>query len=231
MNTNTETLIALSSNGTEVHSHHEAHPHRIDIAKEVIGKMTIPAAPADPSDRSQTRHAETVDLGREIGINHLVEVSPEDEVIYVYRGDRTWETPMVFKPGTLETRACAVCFWAEEKWILWTLFEGADGEGLPEPGCDRYNNGTPEFQKACDEFWATHAIAIDVPIYTSVLDTAYGQYEKHFTDKTRAENENKADSETLRTKGYDVDNWVEDYSDYDDFEDDHRKERDENMAN
>ena len=209
MNTSIETCIALSSNGTEVHSHPEAHPHRLDIAKEVIGKMTIPVSPADPSDRSQTRHVETIDLNREIGINHLVEVSPEDEVIYVYRGDRKWETPMVRKPGTPETRACAVCFWADEKWVLWTLFEGADGEGLPEPGCDRYNNGTDEFKKACDEFWKTHAIAIDVPIYISILDTEYGKYGKMFTDQTRAKEANNEDADKLRNKGYVVTNWIE----------------------
>lgn len=231
MNTSIDTIIALSSNGTEVHSHPEAHPHRLDIAAEVIGKMTIPTVPIDPSDRSQTRHAETIDLGREIGINHLVEVSPEDEVIHVYRGDRAWDTPMVFKPGTPETRACAVCFWADEKWILWTLFEGADGEGLPEPGCDRYKNGTPEFQKACDEYWETHAIAIDVPIFRSVFWFGGDFWEKFYTDENRAREENKRDTLHLMKRfGEDIESWVEPFPKYNDLTDDHRKEKYENMA-
>ena len=149
-------IIAYTKNGVPVFSHDEAHPHRMDLAEESIGMLTVPETPADPADRSQTRHCEVLDMGRVIGKNHLVETDEDDAVFFAKRDDRPYPSRMVLKETADETRLTVVLFYAEGKWILWTNYEGEDG--LPEVGCDRYNNGTPEFQQKCREFWATHAL-------------------------------------------------------------------------
>lgn len=150
-------VIAISSNGTKVFHHPEAHPHRPDLAVEAIAKMEIPERPSDPTDRAQTRVAATIDLGRKIGVNHLVETDEYDTVVWLDRG-RGYKSRMVLKEAKDETKVTSVCFWDAENgvWILWTNFEG--DEGLPEPGCDRYNNACAEFKAQCDAFWSTHAL-------------------------------------------------------------------------
>lgn len=149
--------IFTSANNTKVFTHPEAHPHRLDLAAEVIGKMFVPVTPADPSDRNQTRICQTIDLGRTIGQNHLVEIN-ENDLTFMWDRGRGYESRMVLKGTEDETRITTVLFWDGDnnKWILWTNFEGV--EGLPEPGCDRYNNAPEEFKKKCQEFWATHAL-------------------------------------------------------------------------
>lgn len=157
---NTIEIIALSSNGTPVYSHPEAHPHRIDLAAEAIKKMVVPAAPADPTDRSQTRHCEVIDFGRIIGKNHLVKFDPfEDDDAEMIRGNRSWFSHMVLKEAADETRLTSVLFWNAENscWVLWTNYEGED-TGYPEPGSDRYNNAPEEFKAQCKKFWETHGL-------------------------------------------------------------------------
>jgi len=149
--------IFKSLNGTNVFAIEEAHPHRLDIAGEAIAKMVVPVAPADPSDRNQTRICETLDLGRVIGKNHLVEVDDNDLTFMWDRG-RGYESHMALKETEDETRITTVLFWdaGNTRWVLWTNFEGV--EGLPEPGSDRYNKGSDEFKALCREFWRTHAL-------------------------------------------------------------------------
>lgn len=150
-------IIGYSANSTPIYTHPDAHPHRLDLAAEAIAKMVIPTQPADPTDRSQTRVAATIDLGREIGKNHLVETDEYDTIIMFDRG-RGYPSRMVLKEAEPETRITSVCFWDSDNsvWVLWTNFEGE--EGLPEPGCDRYNRAPESFKKECDEFWNNHAL-------------------------------------------------------------------------
>lgn len=150
-------IIGYSANSTPIYTHPDAHPHRLDLAAEAIAKMVIPEQPADPTDRTQTRVAATIDLGRKIGVNHLVETDEHDTIVMFDRG-RGYPSRMVLKETEPETRITSVCFWDTENsvWVLWTNFEGE--EGLPEPGCDRYNRASESFKRECDEFWAHHAL-------------------------------------------------------------------------
>lgn len=149
--------IFKSLNGTNIFAIEEAHPHRIDLSAEAIAKMVVPTAPADPADRNQTRVCETVDLGRVIGQNHLVEIN-EDDLTFMWDRGRGYESHMVLKETEDETRLTTVLFWDanNSRWVLWTNFEGV--EGFPEPGSDRYNKGSDEFKALCREFWKTHAL-------------------------------------------------------------------------
>ena len=149
--------IFKSLNGTNVFAIEDAHPHRIDLAAEAVAKMVVPTAPVDPSDCNQTRICETIDLGKVIGKNHLVEVN-DDDLTFMWDRGRGYESHMVIKDAEDETRLTTVLFWDfdNNKWVLWTNFEGI--EGLPEPGCDRYNKATEEFKAMCRAFWRTHAL-------------------------------------------------------------------------
>lgn len=171
-------IIGLTSNGTTIFAHHEAHPHRPDLAAEAISKMVVPSEPADPTDRSQTRYCETIDLGRKIGKNHLIELRPGDATTMFKRGDRNYESRIaIFRKATPETRITSVCFWdAEENhWVLYTNFEGE--EGLPEPGCDRYNEMPEEKQDECDKFWDTHALVLEGKEKEQMIKTLIKQYQ------------------------------------------------------
>lgn len=153
-------IIAFTANMTPVYTHPEAHPHRPDIAAEAIEKMVVPAEPEDKNDRAKTRHCETIDMGRKIGKNHLVKVTWNDETTMYKRGDRNYESRIaLFKRASAETRLTSVLFYVDNKWVLFTNFEGE--QGLPEPGCDRYNKMTKEEKNKCDEFWQNHALVLE----------------------------------------------------------------------
>ena len=171
-------IIGITSNGTIVFAHPEAHPHRLDLAAEAISKMVIPSGPADPTDRAQTRHCETIDLGRKIGKNHLVELQPGDATTMFERGDRGYKSHIaIFRKATPETKITSVCIWDGEKehWVLWTNFEGE--EGLPEPDCERYNQMSEEEQYECDKFWDTHALVLEGKEKEQMIKTLIKEYQ------------------------------------------------------
>lgn len=160
MNTNVETLIARTSNGTPVYSHPEAHPHRLDLAAEGISKMVIPAAPADPADRSQTRHCEVVDFGRAIGVNHRTELKEDMRTFYMIREGHDYPSLMTIDGmPTIETRTTNVCFWDADNscWVFWTNHEGAE-DPYPEPGSDRFNHLPEKEKKKAIAWHHTHPL-------------------------------------------------------------------------
>ena len=69
---------------------------------------------------------------------------------------RGYESQMTLEETEPETKVTSVCFWNNEEnhWVLWTNFEGY--EGLPEPGCDRYNKASNEFKSRCRNFWTNY---------------------------------------------------------------------------
>lgn len=153
-------IIAITANGTQVFSHPEAHPHRMDLAVEAISKMVIPVSPSDPSDRNQTRHCEVIDLGRMIGVNHRTELAPGMRTFLMNRGDRDYPSVMtVDATPAPETRLTMVCFWLAEEnhWVLFTNFEGTD-DPWPEPGTVRFQRMSEEQQAAATEWHATHPL-------------------------------------------------------------------------
>jgi len=149
-----EDVVGISANGTPVFSDPGTHPHRPELAAEAIAKMVIPATPADPTDRNQTRHAETVDLGRQIGLNHRIKRTPDMKCFMMRRADdkgklRDWFSIMTLEgEAKPETKITSVCFWDSKnnRWVLWTNHEGEE-DLWPEPGTARFNHLSPEEQE------------------------------------------------------------------------------------
>lgn len=135
-----DTVFAYSSNGTPVYNE-GGHPHfDNEIAIEAINHMVIPAVPADPEDRNQTRVCETYDFGRVIGVNHRVEKNRNDIIFLLDRGieePRGYQSWMVLKPCAEETKLTTVVVWFNEHWVLLTNHEGEE-DLYPEPGTKRY---------------------------------------------------------------------------------------------
>lgn len=125
-----------------------SHSHRPDLNEEVIGKVAI-------NDRPVI--GEVVDMGRVIGLDHLVESHPDDDLFLFDRG-RGYESPMVLNrpPEPTQKVTVVICKGSEEdgeyngKYILITLFEGEPG--MPEPFGEYLGD------EACEAFWETHVL-------------------------------------------------------------------------
>ena len=155
--------ITVSANGIEVFSHPAGHPHRSDLLAETISKITL--------KEGETFHRETINLGRVIGKDHLVETCNEDYIVYLRRGNRPGETRMVLKEAADTSYVTIILCVARKdeetpdelvgKWVVVTLFEGQPGEREPWDNSfidkDINNNIMNAYLKA-EAFWATHAL-------------------------------------------------------------------------
>ena len=145
-------MIGTSKNGIAVYAHPESHSHRPDLNKEVISKISLP--------ENGSFHRETVNLGRVIGVDHLVETSAENKIVMFQRGNRPGLSRMVIDKSPDETSLVTVvlCVATDPdelagKWVLVTLFEGNPGEREP------FDQSLTEEGKAKSEaFWAFHAL-------------------------------------------------------------------------
>lgn len=163
MNTNIEMMkLGESKNGVTVYQHPTSHVH-IDktLVTEVISKLTIEGG----------YHFETVDMGRVIGNDHLIETSENTPVFYAVRPYsyeplklRNGESRMTWnnaKPTPYITIGLCVDTDPDElqgKWCIFTVFEGKPGE--KEPWDRAFEDGkNPEGLKKAEEFWANHALS------------------------------------------------------------------------
>lgn len=153
-------LIGYTSNWTPVFSDASAHVHRMDLTQEAIGMMNIPFAPADPTDRSQTRHCEVLDFGRPIGANHRTELKPGMSTFYMVRDKHDYPSLMtVDATPTPETRLTNVCFWDANNsvWVYYTNHEGVE-DPWPEPGTVRFQRLSEEDQKKAAAWHAANPL-------------------------------------------------------------------------
>ena len=143
-------VIGRTASGEFIYRHPDSHSHRPDLDAEAIASVIIP--------EGSSFHRQAVDIGRTIGVDHLVETTEEDEIVYIRRGSRSGESRMVLNRSPKETTKVFVvlCKNNDEadplfgEWCLVTLFEGEPG--LPEPWS---RGGDTEEAKA---FWANHAL-------------------------------------------------------------------------
>ena len=153
-------IIGVSKNGFEVFEHPESHSHKPDLNAEVISKIILP--------EGETFYRNTIDMGKVIGKDHLVETKKNDVIVHLRRGNRPGRSRMVLKPADNTSKVTVilcVCNEPEDnpasalngKWVLVTLFEGKQGER--EPFDRAFADGkNPEGLKKAEEFWATHAL-------------------------------------------------------------------------
>jgi hypothetical protein len=157
-------LFGVSKNGIEVFAHPAGHPHREDLVEEALSLVELPT--------DNTFCLKTVDFGRVIGVNHLVETTENDTICYLRRGNRPGESRMVLnrKPEetSLVTVICCVCRKDKDtpdelvgKWVVVTLFEGTPGEKEPFDNAftekDIDDRAMIGYLKA-EAFWRTHAL-------------------------------------------------------------------------
>ena len=160
-------FTAFSANGTPVYEGDPqwCHPHCPELAVEGITNMTIPERPADPTDRNQTKVADTLDCGRIIGVCHLVEVGDNYD-FYIERGNRPYKSHMVLAEPSETTLLASVVIWDADNdcWVLLTNYEGS-AESIPEPGCQAFELGTPEQQAEWAAYWKKMGLIPDDETY------------------------------------------------------------------
>lgn len=147
-------IFGTTKDGIQVFSHPEGHPHREDLLEETIAKIEINGAPFI---------RETVDLGRVIGKDHLVETDKNSVIVYRRRGNRAGLSRMVLnKPADDTTKVTIVMCQCDDtepeyagKYVVVTLFEGNPGEREP---WDASIQNNPDALARSKAFWACHAL-------------------------------------------------------------------------
>ena len=174
-------VLGTAANNIKVYRHPESHSHRADLNTEVIGKITLP--------ENDTFFRTTIDMGRVIGKDHLIETHTGDQIVYLQRGNRPGLSRMVLNrvPDNTQFVTAIFCVCREEpgtpdelvgKWILVTLFEGKPGEREPFDRAFASADKDPETAKALAKawaFWATHAL---VPTDEELAQIKNGEAEK-----------------------------------------------------
>ena len=171
--------IAVSANGTPVYSHPESHSHRPDLNAEVISKIVLP--------EDNTFYRNTIDIGRVVGKDHLVETDKDDIIVYLRRGNRPGESRMVLKPADDTSFVTIIACVAQEgddtpaelvgKWVLVTLFEGKQGER--EPFDKAFADGkNPEGLEKAEEFWETHALVPTEEELKQIIEKEYAYLDR-----------------------------------------------------
>ena len=180
-NINTIAPIAISANGIEIYprANGELHYHREDLHVEALAKITLP-------ENSGFLRI-TIDMGHIIGVDHLVETTSDDTIVYLKRGNRNGLSRMVLNRKAEETRfvTAILCVntdpedpdflpGTEGKWVLATLFEGDPGEKETFDRAFAKADSDPEVAKVLAKawaFWAKHAL---VPTEKELQDIKKG---------------------------------------------------------
>lgn len=146
-------LLGHTRDGSAVYAVDQSHCHRPDLAAEALARVIVP----DAADFV----LQTVDMGRVIGVDHLLTTQPGDPIVFMRRGDRPYPSRMVLKEAA-PTSLVTVILCREDapgelhgELILATLYEGQPAEReVGDPSLT-----TPEAIARSEDFWATHALA------------------------------------------------------------------------
>lgn len=206
---NTINPIAISANNIEIFARAEGdkHYHRPDLHIEALKKIELPI-------NGGFKFA-VIDMGHIIGVDHLVETTPEDTIIYLKRGNRSGFSRMVLNRKADETQFVTAILCkntdpadpdflpgTEGKWVLVTLFEGNPGEKEPWDRAFTKSDENPEVAKALAKswaFWANHAL---VPTPEELADIRKGYaVPLQFIEKNWVETNEFADPEKANNGG------------------------------
>lgn len=162
-------ILGITKDGITIYQHATAsHSHRPDLDAEAISKIEI-------NNRGFIR--ETIDMGRIIGVDHLVEVGTQEVCAYLRRGNRPGESKMVLTKEAQPTSFVTIIICQDRdpgetqgKYCLVTLFEGQPGEREP---FDTNIQNNPEALKASQDFWAHHALVPTNEERKQIFDNKY----------------------------------------------------------
>lgn len=143
--------IAITADGIEIYMHPQiSKSDRPDLDVETIERTRIDGRPYV---------RETVDLGRTVGFERIVETNDSDVAIYARRGSNFYPSDVVLGRKPIPTSKVSIALRrlgpesGEEwngKYVLIALFEGTSV--MPEP------IGRNAKDAECVAFWKTHAI-------------------------------------------------------------------------
>ena len=156
------TFIGTCQNGKKIFDRPFSRWHE-DVSKDVLLEALLKLAPHG------LFHKEVIDMKYIIGKSHCVEVTKDDDIVYVIRKMKNGPTPMVRNKAPDDSSLLTILLKqiGLEKYILISTYIG---EGEPEPwDFHFYNQSTwrkkrnfdqEEYQKSVD-FWNTHALVYD----------------------------------------------------------------------
>lgn len=147
-------VLGTTADGVNVYRHPDGHPHREDLLAETIAKIDTAGAPFI---------RQTIDLGRVIGKDHLVETNRNSQIVYRKRGNRAGLSRMVLNQKADDTQHVTIvmCKCNDDepefagKYVVVTLFEGKPGEREP---WDKSVKDNPVALARAQAFWSTHAL-------------------------------------------------------------------------
>lgn len=156
------TFIGTCKNGKKVFDRPFTHWHSnvtTDILVEALSKL----APNGPF------YKEVPDMERIIGKNHCVEVTKDDDIVYVIRKNRKGPTPMVKNRTPVDCSLLTIVL-KQIKTEDYLLISSYIGEGKPEPWDSNFYdqftwekkaNLDEDLYQKCIRFWNTHALVYD----------------------------------------------------------------------
>ena len=147
-------FLGTTRDGKRVYLRPDSHFHGEDGITYKTLEEAIPYIETNDQDRVVSQ----VEFERPIGIDKCVEVSPEDEVMMVYRKGRAGQTPMVKNREPEESNLLQVMLKKNEaapsEYALVTTFVG---KSAPKEPWDPSLESEAEKQESLN-FWNTHAL-------------------------------------------------------------------------
>lgn len=157
------TFITTCQNGKKVFDRPFTHCHKDvkeDVLVEALSKLTL----------NDIFHKEVIDMGYIIGKDSCVEITKDDDIVYVIRKGRNGPTPMVKNRVPIDSSFLTILLKRIElgDYVLISSYIGKVSE--PEPwDSNFYNQFTwekkvdldKEWYQKCIDFWNTHALIYD----------------------------------------------------------------------
>lgn len=147
-------FLGTTKDGKSVYDRPDSHFHpEGGLTKEILA-----SAISVISTDNQIVKGETVKFNGIVGKNNCVEVGPEDEIVMVYRTNRSGQTPMVKnrEPSDCDT-VHVILLKNEENENEYCMLTAFIGESTPKEPWDPYIKSEEERTES-EKFWKTHAL-------------------------------------------------------------------------
>jgi hypothetical protein len=151
-------LLGRLADGTPVFdrtdSHLEGHPEVQPLIPEIFARLSL-------TDFQEDMLVTVIDMGREVGLSHCVQVPPEDPVLYGWRKGRRGCSRFTRNHAPRPCGSVKIVLWRQHDpsvVVLVTAFVG--GDVAPEP----WASGAAVSETAhaaAVEFWKGHALIWD----------------------------------------------------------------------
>lgn len=148
-------IMGVTKNGVMVYDREVSHFHE---EGGLTAKLLLEAIFKIRAKYGVTKA--TVDMGRIVGKTTCVPVTPDDNIVYVYRKNRKGETPMVIGKEPEDCRKVTAVLLRKRGEKGAKLLTAYIGNGAPREPWDRSIKSEEE-QMESDTFWCSHALIFD----------------------------------------------------------------------